>query len=223
MLFFLFLAVLLIVCSPVVSAEPAWKVEQKSLILGREIIYSSPRNLRIDILDKNLVLYSSAPDWNISIYNVGRNCIYRSTFKKWPSSFVKGLLMCYGIEFCELKWKPLKNAKATVPGLTTANFCSAENPREKQNLYQVAEKSFMPEQAVKIVLKLDGLDRANHLPSQQFPLFISYKDTEQKGSVVLQTFRCSSIDADGHIFVEPQKAMRLVANEWDLVDQVQDF
>lgn len=206
-----------------VSAEQAWKLEQKSLVLGRENIYTSSRHLRIDILDKNLVLYSSAPDWNISIYSPSRKCIYKSTFKKWPSSFVNGLLVCYGAEFAELKWLPLKSAKSTVPGLSTLNFCSAANPRERQNLYQVAEKGFMPEQAARIVLKLYGLDRSLHLPSQQFPLFVSYLDSEQSTSVVLKTLKCTSVDAGLQLFSEPSKGMRLVAKEWDLVEPINDY
>ena len=100
-----------------VADGQGWVLTQKSTTLGDQYVYISTGGLKIVNPKAGFALATSAPDWNITLYNDKTKVYYETTLTKWRKNFDR---QGRGAELSGHGWT--KGPTSTIAGLKATQY-----------------------------------------------------------------------------------------------------
>jgi hypothetical protein len=193
------------------SKERGCQLEQTSKILGKESIYTTKNNLRIDVLNRQLTCIFKDNKVFLLNHRTKRMCLV--PIKSWKPFLAGNLMLITGNQDASmgLTWKKVKTqAFETIS-------CDKMTTNNRQAILLIGRSLPQLADAGEFIMRFNGLPLEQANLKNGIPIGLTYTDREQGPQMVLSTNKVTFCDVDPTHFQVPQN-FKLVKEEVQLDD-----
>lgn len=202
--------------APALADEKGWVLTQRSAQFGDQYVYISPSGLKLVSPAKGINIVTSAPDWNVALYNDKNKSFYSTSFNKWMQDLDRKLAG-RGQDMSDRKWT--KSGSTKVAGQNATQYVTNGSPRMAKSASirhadcWISEDIAVPAHIAQMLAKVYGLP-----DTRTFPLKVSYVSNNGSLSSMLDTLSTQSCPFPPHYFGLPQGYKRAESEADVMID-----
>ncbi len=204
---------------PALADDKGWVLTQRSANFGDQYVYISPTGLKLVSPKQGVNIVTSAPDWNVALYNDKTRMYYSTSFAKWMQDLDRKLAG-RGQDMSQRKWT--KSGSHNIAGLQatqyvveggTAQMAAKHSAGIRHADCWISDDIAVPPQISQMLAKVYGLP-----DTRTFPLKVSTVSTSGTLTNMLDTYRTQVCPIPAHYFGLPQGYRRADSEAEVMVD-----
>jgi hypothetical protein len=202
--------------TPAFADEKGWVLTQRSAQFGDQYVYISPSGLKLVSPSKGINIVTSAPEWNVALYNDKNKSFYSTSYGKWMQDLDRKLAG-RGQDMSDRKWTKAGSTK--VAGQNATQYVTNGSPRMAKSASirhadcWISEDIAVPGHIAQMLAKVYGLP-----DTRTFPLKVSYVTTNGSLSPMLDTLSTQTCPFPPHYFGLPQGYKRAESEAEVMID-----
>jgi len=197
--------------------DKGWVLTQRSANLGDQYVYISATGLKLVSPKQGVNIVTSAPDWNVAMYNDKTRMYYSTSFSHWMQE-LDHKMAGRGQDMSQRKWT--KAGSQQVAGLNATQYVmngSGGQLTKSANIRHadcwISTDIAVPTQISQMLAKVYGLP-----DTRTFPLKVSYVSSTGTLSPMLDTYRTQACPIPSHYFGLPQGYRRAESEAEVMID-----
>lgn len=203
---------------PAMADEKGWVLTQRSANFGDQYVYISPTGLKLVSPKQGVNIVTSAPEWNVALFNDKTRMYYSTSFAKWMQELDRKLAG-RGQDMSLRKWT--KGGSHTVAGLQATQYVmeggTAQMAKHAAGIRHadcwISNDIAVPPQISQMLAKVYGLP-----DTRTFPLKVSAVTTSGALTSMLDTYRTQNCPIPVNYFGLPQGYRRADSEAEVMVD-----
>lgn len=205
--------------SPALADDKGWVLTQRSANFGDQYVYISPNGLKLVSPKQGVNIVTSAPEWNVALYNDKTRMYYSTSFAKWMQDLDRKLAG-RGQDMSQRKWT--KAGSHNVAGLQATQYVVEGGTSQMAAKHSagirhadcwISDDIAVPPQISQMLAKVYGLP-----DTRTFPLKVSTVSTSGTLTNMLDTYRTQVCPIPSHYFGLPQGYRRADSEAEVMVD-----
>jgi hypothetical protein len=210
------------------ASEPVYWLKQNCAVTGEHVVYLSKRGVQITNLGTQAVLVSTAPAWQVCIYNKAAGKYLVRDADQFRGCFATSLMSLRGDNFKKLIWQHA-DAKP-LNGIAADRFTSSTKNADKNTVqglqdfsgiikadYVVTHEDFVPPKVA------DAICRYYAIPSlHKVPLQFAYARRKKDFKFGLRCDQAKTVESNRELFSIP-KGLTLAKQESEVMTDFADL
>ena len=196
-------------------AQDGIEILQETAVGGQYIVDATSNSLKLTKKGTPIVVFASAPQWTIFIYNKTSKKVFITTLEKFQGSFANSLFKIRGDDPNTIRWKD--SGYSDYCGIRAIHLTTSREDKEK-NLKNyairewqgstrgdafVVKEALVPKVIPAIVCRYYGIPTFDHLP-----LSLSHAKEGKAPSVGLKTIKVRKLALTEKDFEQPKDCLK---------------